>query len=194
MGVDVKCFRLNRDLSFVAEQGTCELQLHNLCANSASKYWSDFCTHCFASELSLLTHSCITSSEYSECPHIPPCEIILSKLFKQKWATQFPKFLAKKKTPKCKRKKKLLPAIIETANIGKSERSKEVKGTKDEGKVFLLLQVHRISKIWKTRSRHSVPVNITLKIPTPTAGKTAFEQRRKKCVSGVCYRYCIAMC
>jgi len=30
MGVDVKCFRLNRDLSFVAEPSTCELQLHKL--------------------------------------------------------------------------------------------------------------------------------------------------------------------
>lgn len=40
VGVEVKCFQLNRDLSFVAEQSTCELQLglRNLCGNSVSKY------------------------------------------------------------------------------------------------------------------------------------------------------------
>ena len=64
VGVDVKCFRLNRDLSSVAEQSTCELQLclHNLCGNSTSKYWSDFCTLSFMSQLSRLIHSCSTFS------------------------------------------------------------------------------------------------------------------------------------
>jgi len=70
-----------------------------------------------------------------------------------------------------------------------------VKGIKREGEIILLLQVNKISKIWKRRSRQSksVPIKITLELPTPTAGKTTFEQRRKTCGSSVCYRYCLVV-
>jgi hypothetical protein len=44
-------------------------------------------------------------------------------------------------------KKNCFQQITEAVNICKSERSNEVTGTKREGKIILLLQVHKISKI-----------------------------------------------